>query len=73
MFLELFDFEFFFLKRNNFSEFYIFSKKMLVANFIRFRRKRGRWKKWPMEKTVEGKNSRWNKQPMEKTADRKKG
>ena len=39
MFLELFDFEFFFFKRNNFSEFYFFSKKMLVANFMRFLRK----------------------------------
>ena len=40
MFLELFDFELFFIKRNNFSEFKFFSKKMLVANFMRFWRKR---------------------------------
>ena len=40
MFLELFDFELFFFKRNNFSEFKFFSKKMLVANFMRFWRKR---------------------------------
>ena len=40
MFLELFNFELFFFKRNNFSEFQFFSKKMLVANFMRFRRKR---------------------------------
>ena len=40
MFLELFDFEFFFVERNNFSEFSCFSKKMLLANFMRFRRKR---------------------------------
>ena len=40
MFLELFDFELFFFKRNNFSEFKFFWKKMLVANFMRFRRKR---------------------------------
>ena len=38
--LELFDFEIFFFKRNNFSEFLFFSKKILVANFMRFRRKR---------------------------------
>ena len=31
---------FFFFKINNFSEFLFFSKKMLVANFMRFRRKR---------------------------------
>ena len=40
MFLEVFDFEIFFFKRNNFSEFYFFSKKMLVANFMRFWRNR---------------------------------
>ena len=38
--LELLDFELFFFKRNNFSVFSFFSKKMLVANFMRFRRKR---------------------------------
>ena len=27
-------------KRNNFSEFQVFSKKIIVANFMRFRRKR---------------------------------
>ena len=40
MFLELFDIELFIFKRNNFSEFQFLSKKMLVANFMRFRRKR---------------------------------
>ena len=40
MFLEIFDFALFFFKRNNFAEFEFFSKKMLVANFMRFRRKR---------------------------------
>ena len=40
MFFELFDFELFFFKRNDFSEFNFFSKKMLVANLMRFRRKR---------------------------------
>ena len=40
MFFELFDFELFFFKRNNFSKFYFFLKKILVANFMRFRRKR---------------------------------
>ena len=30
----------FFFKRNNFSEFLFFSKKILVANFMRFRKKR---------------------------------
>ena len=40
MFLELFDLNFFFFKRNKFSEFKFFSKKTLVANFMRFRRKR---------------------------------
>ena len=40
MFLELFDFELFFWKINNFSEFYFFSRKMLVANFMCFQRKR---------------------------------
>ena len=39
MFLELFDIELFFFKRNNFSEFQFFSKKMLVENFMRFQRK----------------------------------
>ena len=39
MFLARFDFEFFFSKRNNFLQFYFFSKKMLVTNFMRFRRK----------------------------------
>ena len=34
-FLELCDFKLFFFKRN-FSEFLFFSKKMLVANFMRF-------------------------------------
>ena len=40
MFLEVFDFELFYFKRNNFSEFKFFSKKMLGANVMRFRRKR---------------------------------
>ena len=40
MFLELFNIELFFFKRNNFAEFNFFSKKMLVANFMRFQRKR---------------------------------
>ena len=40
MFLELFDIELFFFKRNNFSEFSFVSKKMLVASFMRFQRKR---------------------------------
>ena len=31
---------YFFFKRNHFSEFKFFSKKMLVANFMQFRRKR---------------------------------
>ena len=39
MFLELFDIELFFFKRNNFSELTFFSKKMLFANFMRFRSK----------------------------------
>ena len=38
--LELFDFELFCFKRNHCSEFLFFSKKVLVANFMRFRRKR---------------------------------
>ena len=37
--LELFDFELFFFKRN-FSDFSFFPKKMLVVNFMRFRRKK---------------------------------
>ena len=40
MFLKLFDFELFLFKRNNFSEFKFFLKKMLVANVMRFRRNR---------------------------------
>ena len=40
MFFELFAFELFFFKRNNFSKFKFFPKRMLVANFMRFRRKR---------------------------------
>ena len=40
MFFELFDFELFLFKRNNVSEFLFFSKKMLVANFMRSWRKR---------------------------------
>ena len=39
MFLQLFDFELFFFKTNNFLEFFFFSTKMLVANFMHFRRK----------------------------------
>ena len=40
MFLELFDFKLFFFKINNFSEFEFFLKKILVANFMRYRSKR---------------------------------
>ena len=41
MFLELFDFElFFFSKEIIFQNFNFCSKKMLVANFMRFRKKR---------------------------------
>ena len=40
MFLKLFDFELFFFKTSNFSEFSFFSKKMLVSNFMRFRKKK---------------------------------
>ena len=40
MFLELFDIELLFFRRNNFSELKFCSKKMLVENFMHFRRKR---------------------------------